>query len=61
MLIGMATTLVWRFGVRFRVEGLKDVHEVIPAFVLSFVAYLAISKMTARHRPSEKRLEKIFG
>ncbi|MCB9383707.1 MAG: hypothetical protein H6509_03760 [Bryobacterales bacterium] len=61
MLIGMAATLVWRFGVRFRVEGLSDVHEVIPAFVLSFVAYLVISKMTARYRPSERRLEKIFG
>ena len=60
MLIGMATTLVWRFGLRFHLPGLADVHEVIPAFVLSFVAYLVISRLTARHRPSEARLQRIF-
>ena len=61
MLIGMAVTIVWRFGVRFRVPGMRDVHEIIPAFCLSLVAYLVISKLTARHRPPEDHLDRIFG
>lgn len=60
MLIGMAATLVWRFGVRFHVAGLADVHEVIPAFAISLIAYLAISRMTPRHQPSRARLAKLF-
>jgi len=60
MLIGMAATLTWRFGVRFRVPGWSDVHEVIPAFAISFVAYILISRLTARHQPSAARLAKLF-
>ena len=60
MLIGMATTLIWRFAIRFEVAGLADVHEVIPAFVLSFVAYLVISRLTPRHQPSSSRLQNLF-
>jgi Na+/proline symporter len=60
MLIGMATTLLWRFGLRFQLPGLADVHEVIPAFLISFVAYLIISRMTAQHLPPEDRLRRIF-
>ena len=60
MLIGMAATLVWRFGIRFRVPGLADVHEVIPAFLVSFIAYVVISRMTGQHRPSEERLTQLF-
>lgn len=56
MLAGMAMTIVWRFGVRFRVPGMQDVHEIIPAFCLSLLAYLAISAMTAKHRPSDEHL-----
>ena len=61
MLIGMAVTIAWRFGVRFRVPGMRDVHEIIPAFCLSLAAYLVISKLTARHRPPEQHLDRIFG
>ena len=61
MLIGMAATIIWRFGVRFRVPGMQDVHEIIPAFCLSLVAYLVISKLTAWHRPPEEHLDRIFG
>ena len=61
MLIGMAATIIWRFGIRFNVAGLQDVHEIIPAFCLSLVAYLVISRMTSSYRPTEAHLDKIFG
>ena len=61
MFLGMATTVVWRFAVRFVVPGLADVHEIIPAFCLSLAAYLAISAATQRHRPPEPHLEQVFG
>lgn len=61
MLAGMATTLAWRFGVRFRVEGMENVHEIIPAFCVSMVAYLAVSRMTSAHRPPAAHLANVFG
>ncbi len=39
---------------------MRDVHEIIPAFCLSLVVYLVISKLTARHRPPEDYLDRIF-
>lgn len=61
MLIGMAVTLLWRFGVRFRMPGMQDIHEIIPAFCVSLIAYLAVSRMTSRHRPTPGHLAKVFG
>ena len=61
MLLGIAAAPLWRFAVRFRVPGMEDVHEIIPAFALSAIAYWAISRATARHRPSEERLQQVFG
>ncbi len=61
MLVGMAATLAWRFGVRFTVPGMADVHEVIPAFLISFVVYVVVSRMTPSRRPSEARLAQVFG
>lgn len=61
MLTGMATALIWRFGIRFKVDGLADLHEVIPAFVLSFVVYVWASRMTQKDRPSEAHLAGLFG
>lgn len=61
MLIGMAVTLLWRFGVRFRMPGMQDIHEIIPAFCVSLIAYLAVSRMTSRHRPTPEHLAKVFG
>lgn len=61
MLTGMAAALAWRFGVRFNVTGLQDVHEIIPAFLLSFAVYLAVSRATRRHRPPDAHLAKLFG
>ena len=39
MLVGMGMTIVWRFGVRFRVPGMHDVHEIIPAAWLIELAF----------------------
>ena len=61
MLIGMASTLAWRFGIRFNVEGMQDVHEIIPAFCLSFAVYVAVSRMTAKHTPPQEHLARVFG
>ncbi len=61
MLIGMAVTLAWRFGVRFTVPGMRDVHEIIPAFCVSLAVYFAVSRMTWRHRPPEAHLATVFG
>ena len=60
MLVGMVSTLVWRFAVRFEVPGMRDVHEIIPAFCVSFLVYVAVSRMTSRHRPPEEHLESVF-
>ena len=61
MLSGMAATLAWRFGVRFNVEGLQDVHEIIPAFCLSLAVYFVVSRMTHRYKPPEDHLARVFG
>lgn len=60
MLAGMITTVCWRFGLRFRVEGLGDIHEIIPAFALSFVVYVVVSRATARHCPPDSHLATLF-
>lgn len=61
MLIGMVAAVAWRFGPRFRVSGLSDVHEIIPAFCLSLAAYLLISRATGAHQPSREHLDNVFG
>lgn len=61
MLVGMAATLAWRFGVRFAVPGMRDVHEIIPAFCVSLAVYLVVSRMTRSQRPSDAHLERVFG
>jgi len=54
------SSIVWRFGIRFRVEGLSEVHEIIPAFCISLAAYLVISKLTPGSRPARAHLDKLF-
>lgn len=61
MLTGMAATLAWRFGVRFRVAGMEEIHEILPAFCLSFLAYVVVSRMTSAHRPPDSHLARAFG
>jgi len=61
MIIGIATCLIYRFGFRFNYPGLKDVHEIIPAFVISLLVYFVISAVTQGKRPEEAHLNRIFG
>lgn len=61
MLLGMASAPLWRFGVRFQIPGLEDVHEIIPAFAVSCLAYWLISRATPAHQPAADRLEQVFG
>lgn len=61
MLIGMLTCVAWRFLFRFEYASLRDVHEIIPSFLASLAAFLAISKMTASKAPDERHLKLVFG
>lgn len=61
MLIGMVSCVVWRFGFRFNVAGLKDIHEIIPSFLLAFFAYLIIARMTQNKVPEKEHLDMVFG
>jgi len=60
MLLGMAATLLWRFGIRFRVAGMEEIHEIIPAFCISVLVYIVVSRMTASQIPDEAHLESLF-
>ena len=48
MVIGLVGCVVWRFGFRLRIDALKDVHEIIPSFLVSLLAYAFISLMTTK-------------
>ncbi len=61
MVVGMVVNVVWRFGFRFEFEGLRDVHEVIPAFVFSMLTYLLVSRLSNQRRPDEAHLDLVFG
>jgi len=61
MLIGVVSCLVWRFGLRFRFEKLHDVHEIIPSFLVSLLAYFVISRLTADKLPPKGHLDRLFG
>ena len=61
MIAGMVTNIVWRFGFRLRIDSLYDIHEIIPAFVISLIVYLVVSKLTRNRRPEDVHLVKVFG
>lgn len=61
MVVGMAVNVIWRFGFRFQYPGLRDVHEIIPAFLLSLLTYLIVSRLTQKRRPKAAHLRKVFG
>jgi Na+/proline symporter len=61
MVVGMLVNVVWRFGFRFEFEGLRDIHEVIPAFVFSMLTYLLVSRLSAKRRPDREHLALVFG
>ncbi|WP_222845920.1 sodium:solute symporter family protein [Flavilitoribacter nigricans] len=61
MIAGMIVNSVWRFGIRFSVPGMENIHEVFPAFAISLLVYVIVSKMTAKRKPDEKHLDVVFG
>ena len=61
MVIGLVSCIVWRFAFRLRFDALSDLHEIIPAFLLSMLAYLVISLLTRRNAPDSKHLTMVFG
>lgn len=61
MLIGIASCVGWRLFLRFKIAGMKDVHEIIPSFIISLLAYLIISLLTASKVPDEQHLDEVFG
>ncbi len=61
MVTGMVVNVVWRAFFRFRFAGLQEVHEVIPAFLISLLVYLLVSRLTARRKPAEDHLQLVFG
>ncbi len=61
MIVGMLVNIVWRFAFRFEYEALKDIHEIIPAFLLSMLTYVVVSLMSRKRIPDEKHLEVVFG
>ncbi len=60
MVVGMLGTVIWRFGFRLRIESLKDIHEIIPAFLLSCLVYLIVSRMTKHRIPDSEHLDRLF-
>jgi Na+/proline symporter len=60
MIIGIATTMIWRFGLRFYLPGMKDIHEVLPGFIVSLIAYVIISKLTPGDIPDKEHLDHVF-
>ena len=60
MLVGITVNIVWRFGFRFNYEGFSDIHEIIPAFIISLLTYVIVSHFTQSRRPEQAHLQKIF-
>lgn len=60
MLVGILANIAWRFAFRYRIAGLEDIHEVIPAFLLSMLTYFIVSYQTKNRRPDPAHLAKVF-
>jgi Na+/proline symporter len=60
MVIGILVNIIWRLGFRFSYPGLSDIHEIIPAFIISTISYLVISKLTSHRVPDDDHLELVF-
>ncbi len=61
MIMGMVTNIVWRFVFRFNYEALKDIHEVIPAFIIAMLTYIVVSLLSKDRRPDAAHLANLFG
>ena len=60
MLAGILSCLLWRFAFRFRIEGLQEIHEVIPAFIISVLVYLLASQITKKRCPDPEHVNMLF-
>lgn len=60
MIVGMLVNVLWRFIIRFQLPGMSEVHEVIPAFIISLVVYLTVSYFTSHRVPDQRHLSKVF-
>jgi len=61
MLIGMVSCVGWRLTVKFWGPALKDVHEIIPSFAVSLIAYVIISRLTRGKIPPQDHLDRVYG
>ncbi len=61
MIVGMVTNVVWRFVFRFNYEPLKDVHEIIPAFIIAMLTYILVSILSKSRKPDTEHLDLVFG
>lgn len=61
MIAGMVVNVIWRFGVRFEMEGMSNIHEVYPAFTISLLVYIIVSRLTQHRRPDDGHLDVVFG
>lgn len=61
MIVGITTNIIWRFVFRFEYESLKDIHEIIPAFIISMFTYALVSFVSRKRKPDDSHLEFIFG
>ena len=61
MVVGMVINVVWRVSFRFTIDGLQDVHEIIPAFLISLLTYIVVSLATRNRVPDRAHLDLVFG
>ena len=61
MVVGMLVNIIWRFAFRFEYEALKDIHEIIPACLISMLTYVLVSLMSKKRAPDQEHLEVVFG
>jgi SSS family transporter len=61
MIVGMVVNVVWRFAFRFNIEGWEDIHEIIPAFLVSMFTYIVVSAFSKNRRPDGEHLRVVFG
>ena len=60
MITGMLVNIIWRFAFRFNYEGLEDIHEVIPAFIMALLIYIVVSLLSHKRKPNKEHLAQIF-
>ena len=61
ILIGMVCCVGWRLFVKSWLPGMEEVNEIIPSFVVSLIAFLAISRLTRDKTPPKDHLDRVFG